>query len=358
MRVVTITSGRAIVYRLFDIADEIDLTKIAAGSSRLRIARGGTEVIVRDAPVSIALPPAALRLGSRRVDAELVARAWSYGAVSLQFHIALRPGTTWEELVQLAADAESDNDIDAMAAARLADLQASLAPALKIPHAAAAAEDYIIYFLQSIEGAVPSELAGQVDIPALILGERDTKLSAQTRGRIAANTFAYAEDDLAVIDWNSALLFDPSGAPEVADVLEFALTQLMEFRYFDTILDQRLERLYDEVEKRRPSMFRRGIEQAAREASALYLEFADYAERVENSVKFVGDPFLATIFGAAVARFDLRKWEESVARKLNALARISDLLQSEVNVRRSHWLEIVIIVLILYEILAAAIQLQ
>ena len=149
-------------------------------------------------------------------------------------------------------------------------------------------------------------------------------------------------------------MFDPKGGSEIADVLEFALTHLIEFRYFDEILDQRLERLYDEVEERRPSLFRRGIERVSREANALYLEFADYAEGVENSVKFVGDPYLATIFGAAVARFDLRKWEDSVGRKLNALARISELLQSEVNVRRSHFLEIIIIVLILYEILSAA----
>jgi len=274
--------------------------------------------------------------------------------VSLQFHIDLKPGMTWDELVQLAALAEDDNDVDAVAAARLIEVRTSIASALKAPHGPAASEDYIIYLLQSIEGSTPSELPERVDIPALILGEPRTRLAAQTRERIAANTFAYSAEDLCVVDWNSALVYDPRDAPEVTDVLEFALTHLMEFRSFDDILDQRLERLYSDVERRRPSLFYRGFERLSRDANALYLEFADYVERVENSVKFVGDPYLATIFGSAVMRFDLRKWEESVGRKLSALARTSELLQGEVNVRRSHFLEIIIIVLILYEIIAPA----
>lgn len=353
VKTVTITSGRAIIYRLFDIADEIDPARIGAASSRVSIARGGAQVVVRDAPVSIALGISAIRLGSRFVEADTYARAWNYGAVSLQFHINLKR-MTWDELVQLAALAEDDNDVDAIAAARLVEVQASLAHALKAPHKPAASEDYIIYLLQSIEGCAPPELPASVDIPALILGEPRTKLAAQTRQTIAANTFSYSEEDLAVVDWNSALVFDPRGANDVADVLEFALTHLVEFRSFDDILDQRLEHLFAEVERRRPSLFYRGFERLSREANALYLEFADYVERVENSVKFVGDPFLGTIFGAAVSRFELRKWEESVGRKLNALARTSELLQGEVNVRRSHFLEIIIIVLILYEIIAAA----
>lgn len=358
MKPVTINAGRLIVYRMFDVADEIDLTRIPVASNRLAIARPRTQVIVRDAPVSIALSPTTLRLGTRVVAAETWARVWSYGAVSLQFQIPLSPRTTWDELIELAALAEDDSDIDGVAATRLASLETSLAAALKTPHRSTTTEDYVIYVLESIDGATAAELSERVDIPALLLGESKIRLAGRTRQTILANTFSYAEDDLAVIDWNSALLVDEAGASDLADVLEFALTHLMEFRNFDEILDRKLEQLYERVERRRPALRGGGIERTARDANALYLEFADYAERVENSVKFVGDPYLATIFGAAAGRFQLRKWEESVGRKLGALARISELLQSEVNVRRGHFLEIIIILLILYEIFAAAVTLR
>jgi hypothetical protein len=354
VKAVTIESGRAIAYRLFDIADEVDLTRIGAAASRLTIPRERAQVIVRDAPVSIASGTARIRLGPTSVDAETVARLWNYGSLSLQFHIPLKQGMRWDELIRLAKCAEDDNDIDAVAAAKLKEIHAALLPALIQPHAPAAFEDYIIYLLHAVDGASPAELPERADIPALILGEPDINLAARTRQTIAANTFAYSDADLAVIDWNSALIYDPKGAAEVADVVEFALTHLMEFRYFDDLLDQRMERLYEALELRRPRILR-GFHRLSREANALFLEFREYVERVENSVKFVGDPYLGTIFGAAVARFDLRKWEESLERKLAALARISELLQGEVNVVRSHFLEIVIILLIVYEIIAAVV---
>ncbi len=95
----------------------------------------------------------------------------------------------------------------------------------------------------------------------------------------------------------------------------------------------------------------------SREASALFIEFSDYVERVENSLKFVGDFYLATIFRAASARFNLHEWEEGVSRKMTALARISEVLQAEINARRSHWLEIIVVVLILVEMLSTIVRL-
>lgn len=354
---VTIVRGKAVAYRMFDIAEEIDLASLEhlVGSQRLSIARGGIHApIFRDAPVSVALGKVELRLGSRCVTADSVARFWNYGAVSLQFHISLPSGMSWQELIELAAAIEDDNDIDAVARLKAGDLLHGISRALRSPHEPAAAEDYAIYVISSLEGASASDLAARADIPALILGEPTARLSGRIRQSIQTNTFGYTEDDVAVVDWNSALIVDPAGGGEVADVLEFAVTHLMELRYFDDLLDHRLEKVYDEVEKRRPSLLGRDYEPLSREASSLYLEFSDYVERVENSVKFVGDPYLATIFRGAANRFNLGDWEASVTRKLNTLARIAELLQAEVNVRRSHLLEIIIIVLILYEIVSAA----
>lgn len=362
MNSVTIRSGRVIVCRMFDVAEEIDLAAVERivreGTARLSIARGGAHApIFRDAPVSITLATSQIRLGASRVAAETYVRLWNYGAISLQFHVPIRPGTTWDELIALAAVVEDDNDVDRVARLKAADVRATMTAALKLPHEPAAAEDYVVYVISSLEGASASDLEDRVDIPALILGEPHVKLSARTRQSILENTFAYTEDELVVVDWNSALVVDPTGSGDVADVVEFAVTHLMELRYFDDILDQRMEKVYDEVEKRRPRLLGRDYESLSREASSLFLEFSDYVERVENSVKFVGDPYLATIFRAAAARFNLREWEESVTRKLNGLARISELLQAEVNVRRSHFLEIIIIVLILYEIVSTALKL-
>ena len=359
-----IQRGRAIVYRIVDVAEEIDLRAVEAAvekrqPTRLSLARStGRALVVRNAPVTLSLRTCSVRVGTTQVNASVFARIWDYGVVSIQFHVVLAAGTTWNQLVDFAAAAEDDNDFDEQSAALATELRAELSAAFKQPHDPQGMEDYIIYLLEEIDGLrSAADLLETVDVPALILGEPRTKLSARVRKNIIDSTFSYSTADLAVVDWNSALLYEPGGSRDVADMLEFAATHLTEFRYFDELLDIRLEQLYDSIEKRRRlSLFRGHFEELSRDAASLYIEFSDFVERVENSLKFVGDFYLATIFRAAVARFNLREWEESVTRKMNALAQVSELLKSQVDVQRSHWLEIIVIVLILFEILSAILK--
>lgn len=363
MAPVSVSRGSILIFRVYDVAEEFDLARIeselqaSGGSSRLRIARStGHALIVRDAPITLTLGDTRIRLGSSNVGADLLARVWSYGVVSLQFHVPIPAGTSWDALVRLAAQVEDDNDIAAVASRRVRELAESLRAAATLPHEPQGEEDYVVYYVEALDG-VPDVrgLLSHVDIPALILGEPEIALADDVRQPILASALSYSSKDLAVIDWNSALVVDPAGSRDVVDMLEFAVTHLMEMRYFDTLLDERLESLYDAIERQRrfKGFVRSEYERLSHEASSLYLEFSEHIERIENSLKFVGDFFLATVYRRAVSRFQTREWEDSVTRKVNALARVSELLGSEVNVRRSHMLELIIIVLILFEIVQA-----
>ena len=362
---VAIERGTIIVYRIFDVAERFDLKRIESdlgaglASSRLKIARNtGHALILRDAPITLSLGAAELRLGAATVRTDLFARVWSYGVVSLQFNVPIERGTTWTALVCTAALVEDENDIDTVATARVRELSNTLGAAATLPHDPQGMEDYVVYFLERLTGVEhPGELESRADIPALILGEPNQTLSDDVRLPILNSRLSYSTRDLTVIDWNSALVIDPEGSRDVADMLEFAATHLMELRYFDTLLDDRLEALYHAIEHqhRLRSFFRSDSDRLSHEATSLYVEFSQHVERVENSLKFVGDFFLATVFRQAANRFQLKEWEENVMRKVNALARVSEVLNEETNVRRSHLLEIVIILLILYEIVHAAV---
>lgn len=362
---VSVARGSIIVYRIFDVAEELDLRRIeealttAGSSSRLKIARStGHALILRDAPLTLALGSAELRLGKASAKADLFARVWSYGVASLQFRVPIQEGTSWQALIELAACVEDDNNVDDLAQGRVRELATSLAAAATLPHEPQGMEDYVVYFLEQLSGVErPSDLASRVDIPALILGEPNQTLSEDVRRPILESSLSYSTRDLAVIDWNSALVVDPDGSRDVVDMLEFAVTHLMEFRYFDTLLDDRVAALYSAIERRHRfrSFFRNDSDRLSHEASSLFIEFSEHVERIENSLKFVGDFYLATVFRRAAARLQLKEWEDNVLRKVNALARVSEVLSEETNTRRSHLLEIIVIVLILYEIVHAAI---
>jgi hypothetical protein len=201
------------------------------------------------------------------------------------------------------------------------------------------------------------EILKRENLPRLILGETSGKsLSDHEAWDVTKHAFSYFSDDLAVVDWNSAFVYEPSGSRDIPDILEIATAQLLELRYYDDLLDRELGRLYDEMEKKRRlwlSLFRSDYADLRREVMVLMLEVAEFTERVENSLKVIGDFYLARVYRAAVRRFRIPAWQESVDRKEALVQQIYDLLNGEVEHGRMLVLEITIVVLILAEILMA-----
>lgn len=361
---ISVAKGSILIYRVFDIASEIDLARVSQlvedrkSHERLTLKRGPRpQIVMRNAPVVLTLGESEINLQGRATKVETLAKFWDYGCLSVSFSVPIQPGTAWKQLVEMGAFLEADAEIDALAKRRAMELIQVLSPALTQPQLWDVFEDYVIFFFEKIEGLPKAvELKDKVDVSSLILGEGALSLSKKSRDVILESSFQYSEDDLAIVDWNSAIVIEPNGRKEVPDVLEFALTHLMEMRFYDDLLDDRLEVLYDAVEKTRGAFFRSRFSALSRDASMKYIEFSEFIERVDNSIKVVGDFYLATIFRAAGEKFRILDWENSITRKMNMLARVSELLQGEVHAERSLVLEMIIVFLISFEVLAALLK--
>ncbi len=356
---VRIEKGSILIYRVFDIAEEVNLSRVeelltSEGTrARLRFTLTPRQVVImRNAPVTMSLGETDLTLHNKSLKVEAFAKIWDYGVLSIMFQVPIEAGTDWDALVETSARLETDTLIDEAARFRAQELMNLVRPALRDPHSWQELEDYVIYFFEEIKGIDKcSELLEKVDVARLILAETQTNLSARSRQAILdEGTFQYAENDLTVIDWNSAIVVEPSGKKEVPEVIEFVLTHMMEMRYYDDLLDQKLGTLYDSIEESRSRFFSNRFTTLSREASARYIEFSEFIERVDNSFKVVGDFYLAKIFRAAGEQFRIPEWEANISRKINLFSNLSELLQGEVNVNRSLWLEITIVVLILFEL--------
>lgn len=360
MNEVVVERGAVLVYRMFDVAEAIDLVALEAnardaiGSSRLRIARpGGQALIIKNAPVSITLGEQEIRIADAPHRCSVQARVWDYGVISFQFRVPVE-SLPWSTLVALAASIENAADFDAPARQRLEELLTVIAPAVRGRHHWAGAEDHVIYFVEEVRGTEKaSELLERVDVAALMLGEAKYPLAERTHRAIANHVYQYWAHDLTVLDWNSALVVEPSGVMDVPDVVEFALTHLVELRYYDDLLDDKLGDLYDAISRSERTIFRTNYARLSREASALFMDITEFIERVENSLKVIGDFYLATIFRAAVGRLRLHEWEENVTRKLQLLARVSELLSAQATAHQGHVLEWIVILLIAFEIVWA-----
>jgi hypothetical protein len=158
------------------------------------------------------------------------------------------------------------------------------------------------------------------------------------------------------VHWNSALVVEPSGVEDIPDLLEFATAHLLELRYYDALLDTALHRIYDEIEAGGSpvaNVFTRRYRKLQRRVAALLLEISEMIERLENAVKIVGDFYLARLYQAAVRRFRLPAWQETVLRKQRLVAEVNDLIGDAADTSRAELLELAIILLIVFEIVAA-----
>lgn len=365
---VKIRRGQIMVYRVLDVAEEIDLhllekvLKEEQNSRRLKLTKDVRRaVIIKNAPVRLNLGERELTVGGSKFRAETFGTVWDYGVISILFQIPILDDVDWSELVKIAEvlneDPDLDSELERIAKAKVQEIEKLLPPRVA-SYRGHIVEDYVVFAFEEIEGIrAASDLIQLVDVPALLNGESKETLSPFSRTSILENVYQYSVNDLVVIDWNSAVVFDrPSALRDIVDILEFALTHLLEFRYYDDLLDSRLQELYQAIGLRRRSILQSSFTRIMRETNSRFIEFSEFIERVDNSLKVVGDFYLAGIFRGAVRRFRISDWQQSVTRKLNTLARVSGLLQGEVNAMRGHTLELIIILLIAFEIVSAIVK--
>jgi hypothetical protein len=150
------------------------------------------------------------------------------------------------------------------------------------------------------------------------------------------------------------LVVDPAkGDTDVQFVLEFANAQLLEFRFYDALLDEGLPRMYERVAQARsgPRAFPgRRFAHVLSDLQTLVADSTELVERAENALKVTDDVYLARVYAAAMEIFRGRAWRASIDRKLTIMRDTYGMLHAEAQARRSEALEISIVALILFEV--------
>jgi hypothetical protein len=352
--------AHVLCYRTFDIADEIDLEKarrlLAQDARRLKLSRENSQYIeLPNPPVAFELGRRALALRQGPVTVDATARLFDHGAASIILRVPVAPGTTLERLTALADELYDSVALEEVASELIEGVRKTIAAAAQDPHRWEQNESYTVIFAERIEGnPTADELVARADLARLLLGETGSKaLSARESEAVTQYRFSYTEHDLAVIDWNSAFVYEPSGSLDIPDLLEIANAQLLEFRYYDAQLDGHIARIHDEVQVRRrgwTTLFRSPYRALAHRTLATLVELNEFIERVENSLKIIGDFYLAKVYEAAVRRMRIPSWQSSVTRKQQLLTQTYELLKGEVDTDRSLTLETTIVLLIVMEI--------
>jgi hypothetical protein len=352
-----IRAGHVTVFFLFDLAEGIDLQKVQS------LIASAAPTMLAPKPVTPSYiqyqhPP--VTIDGRAVGApsfegfHVRFKAFDYGVVSLALTRPLPE--SWPELLAQGLKWHDDRKLATGAESLCRQFVERVRPAMTALHDEAVTEDYLVYTVTSLDDVETAEAllaAHGADIAQLLRGERDL-LSSQERDEVLRNRISYLANDLVVPTWNAAFVYDTeSGAQAALEILEFANSQLLEFRYYDGLLDARLARIYAQLQVESPlnSWLGRRYNRAARQVHALFIDVNELTDKTENALKIAGDIYAARLFALAGARLGLDHWKANVREKLKTLDDIYRFAVEQTAMARGELLEMTIVAILVFELI-------
>jgi len=350
--------GSILVLIQYDVCEEIRLDVIRQ-LLQARNAQATFKSSQAPGYVRYQRPPVADRLESlvldsgERLTGEI--KYFDYGVVSLVFELPF--SGDWEKLVELSAHWTSDTSFEKLASRVIHQRLERAAPALIKPYKEEdwLQEDYFIFHVREIDGSPTADTlltAHSDQIAQVVRGETCT-LSDGERQEILQSRISYYPTDLAVIGWNAAFIYDTlSGAETAIQLLQYANSQLLEFRHYDELLTRELESVYDFLEKGGTGLWSRW--RTARAASKLHtvlLDVSELTERADNAIKFLSDMFSARLYKLCAQKVGVPDYKDLVKEKLDTAEDLYRFMIEQFNQSRAFVLELMVVVILIIELI-------
>jgi hypothetical protein len=351
------------LYVAFDWGDSVDLDRVrtlapAEVYALPRRRRTPSSIAYRPSPLRFELMPVSLSLAELGdVQARAEATVFDFAGVSVALHLPFQ--VTPAALTRLSAGLADPRVVAAAAAETLTPLFKQLQSAIENPlWRTNLSEEYFVFHLAPDPATNPETLLGQHErwLAGLLRMEANP-LSAEEIAEALRLRVQYSPEDLLLPDWGAAVLIDDD-CEETLQTVEFTNLQLLEYRHIDNRLDDSVaeaNRLMSLLARTwLPSL--RTHANPMRRLGELRVEANELFERTGNVLKLVGDQYLARVYRQLATRFHLGEWEQSIQRKLDGLEDVYQILSDQAGTRRAEFLEVVIIVLILFEVVMAFVR--
>src|SRR5271156_6444727 len=349
-------SGSVLVLIQFDVCEEIRLDQLrqilgarTADASFKHLAPG--YVRYQRPPVEEVLEPLILESGER-LQGDI--KYFDYGVVSVVFEVPF--SGDWDKLVQLSSRWVWDTNFESLATRIVKQKLERAAPALVKPYTTEwLQEDYFIFHLRDIAGSPSATdlLAAQGACIAQVVRGESQPLSDGERQEILQSRISYYPNDLAVIGWNAAFIYDtPSGAETAIQLLQYANSQLLEFRHYDDLLTKQLEVVYDFLDRGGHGLWSRW--RTAREASKLHTvrpEEGDPPGRAKTPKNSPGDFSPARLYKLAAQKVGVPDYKDLVQQKLQTSEELYRFMVDEFNQSRAFVLELMVVIILIIELI-------
>jgi len=343
------TGGTCHLLFAYDVGWSIDLSaaekRISAFKERSSIKhkpRAPQYLQFQPPPLRVRQKAAVLSIGGRETDGAVELLLYDFGALTVSYRIPFEGELS--TLRDLSEELYENPRLLAESRRRAEEVVGLVGPAIERAHIADHVEDYVVYHLES---AIPGEDRQFLHTLAQILRSERGPLSEQEVGEAISHRISFGPDDAAFIDWNASILFGQE-IEDVMAILAFANAELLESRMLDQKLDLALDQAYAALSRKPWPRLRlpRGFQSDSARIAQLQVDSAVFFERVNNTLKLIGDQYLARVYRLASRRFHFESWDAAILRKLQTLDSIYGKMSDQAAARRMEVLEWIIIVLI------------
>ncbi len=353
-----IKNGYLVLYYCFDLGNEILLDKIEKILGKKPVELQLTCRRLTPDYLQYRVPPLQIKLGVKniklkdeQIKVEVDSKIYDFGVVSIRFWIPLQGGIS--DLRKTSIKFVENKELENEARKEMEKIKGELKEAIMQPLHKEFLETYAVFQIVEFDKETTMKKLlkdHSMDIASALIGEEKTVSDQELRDAIK-NPLSYYPNDLVIIDWNASFLYDPGFGYDVLDVLEHAVIQLLELRTYDEYLDKTLDETYDDMDSFKGWYnLIAPYEKKLESLSEVRLDVVEVIEKVENSLKLIGDLYLAKVYAGASQRFYLDKWKESVNSKLDTLMTTYTMLTTKVEFRRNFILEVTIVALFVLDI--------
>jgi len=299
-------------------------------------------------PVLVPLETLVLESGER-LQGEI--KYYDYGVVSVVYELPFTDG--WGKLIRLASRWVWEVDFAAQATAIVKRSLERAAPALVKPYKEWLSEDYLIFHIAEISGApsVPELIRESGSRIAQVVRGDTGQLAESEINEVLQSRISYYANDLTVIGWNAAFLYDSTAGAETAiQLLEYANSQLLEFRHYDDLLTEELERVYKLLDEGTGVFAQWRLARSATGLHTVLLDVAELTEHSDNAIKFLSDMFSARLYKLAALKVGVPDYKDLVTRKVHTAEELYRFMVDQFNQSRAFFLELTVVVILVIEL--------
>ena len=209
-------------------------------------------------------------------------------------------------------------------------------------------EEYSVFVVTNYQGD-PDQFLKHRDVIVSLLKSEILDLDPQEVQYTLGSRIKYGNNDLSIIDWDGAFLFDPSGdIGEDLELLTLANLQLLRHRILDHQLDGRLSRMAELVHNIPAGGMRlRGKDLAQKMKETMEIRMVSISElqRLERDIKLIGDWYSARFYELAATKFKIDEWRKTIRSKLESVEDTYSLVVENFTVSTKHraeWVQIIL----------------